>query len=305
MNIARKVKTALDETRMLILGAQILIGFQFSSVFQNLFDQLPDWSRYLDGVALLLLILTVALLILPGPWHRIVEEGNATGRFHRLTGWVASLALAPFAAGIGIDVAIVAERLLGTPGGIAAGTVFGALAVVFWYGLAGWRARSTGQVKRGMSRAMANEAERPVLHEQIDQMLTEARVILPGAQALLGFQLAIALTETFARMPAAVRLIHGAALGCVALSIILLMAPAAYHRIVYGGEDDASFYRTGSWFVTCSTVPLAVGMAADVAVVGTKIVSSPTAAAIAGVAVLVVVIGFWHAFPLLARRLTR
>jgi len=30
---------------------------------------------------------------------------------------------------------------------------------------------------------------------QIDQMLTEARVILPGSQALLGFQLAIVLTQ--------------------------------------------------------------------------------------------------------------
>ena len=28
------------------------------------------------------------------------------------------------------------------------------------------------------------------LHARIEQMLTEARVILPGAQALLGFQLA-------------------------------------------------------------------------------------------------------------------
>jgi hypothetical protein len=28
---------------------------------------------------------TLALLILPGTYHRIVEEGNASGRFHALT----------------------------------------------------------------------------------------------------------------------------------------------------------------------------------------------------------------------------
>jgi len=35
------------------------------------------------------------------------------------------------------------------------------------------------------------------LAKKIDQMLTEARVILPGAQALLGFQLAVILTQAF------------------------------------------------------------------------------------------------------------
>ncbi len=29
MELSKKVKVALDETRMLILGAQILLGFQF------------------------------------------------------------------------------------------------------------------------------------------------------------------------------------------------------------------------------------------------------------------------------------
>jgi hypothetical protein len=36
VKIAQKVKIALDETRMLVLGAQILIGFQFRGVFQDL-----------------------------------------------------------------------------------------------------------------------------------------------------------------------------------------------------------------------------------------------------------------------------
>jgi hypothetical protein len=41
MKIAQKVKIALDETRMLVLGAQILLGFQFRGVFQDLYSELP------------------------------------------------------------------------------------------------------------------------------------------------------------------------------------------------------------------------------------------------------------------------
>src|SRR5438874_13400695 len=52
MELSKKVKIALDETRMLILGAQILLGFQFRGVFSDGYGQLPSHARYLDGVAL-------------------------------------------------------------------------------------------------------------------------------------------------------------------------------------------------------------------------------------------------------------
>jgi Family of unknown function (DUF6328) len=66
-------------------------------------------------------------------------------------------------------------------------------------------------------------------------------VILPGSQALLGFQLAIVLTQAFEKLPPALKMVHGAALLFISLSIVLLMAPAAYHRIVYKGEDSEDF----------------------------------------------------------------
>jgi Family of unknown function (DUF6328) len=143
------------------------------------------------------------------------------------------------------------------------------------------------------------------LHEKIDRMLTEARVILPGAQALLGFQLAIVLTEAFDKLPMAMKLVHGAALLLVAVSIVLLMAPAAYHRIVYAGEDSEEFHRTGSRFVTWSTVPLALGLGADVFVVGTKIVPSVFAAAVVASGTFILLFGLWYGLPFMARQRNR
>src|SRR6266536_982346 len=48
MVLSKKLKTALDETRMLMLGAQILLGFGLRSAFADAFDQLPPHSRMLD-----------------------------------------------------------------------------------------------------------------------------------------------------------------------------------------------------------------------------------------------------------------
>src|SRR6202040_1422381 len=120
---------------------------------------------------------------------------------------------------------------------------------------------------------------------------TEARVVLPGAQALFGFQLAIVLTLSFEQLPGPSKIIHAASIFLVALAVVLLMAPAAYHRIVYAGEDTQDMHRVGSVLVTAATVPLALGLAGDVYVVVTKIMGSPAAGLIAGSLALVLLMG--------------
>jgi uncharacterized protein DUF6328 len=127
-----------------------------------------------------------------------------------------------------------------------------------------------------------------------------ARVVLPGAQALFGFQLAIVLTQSFEQLPTASMIMHATSLFLVAFAVVLLMAPAAYHRIVYAGEDSEDMHRVGSVLVTAATVPLALGLAGDVYVVVTKIIGSPTAGLIAGSLALVLLIGLWHVYPLVA-----
>src|SRR5260221_14335038 len=94
--LSGKVKTALDETRTLILGSQILIGFQFQAVFQNAFEQLPAHARWMDGTALILMVSAAALLIAPGVYHRIVENGQDSVRIHHLISITAGIKLFPF-----------------------------------------------------------------------------------------------------------------------------------------------------------------------------------------------------------------
>ena len=151
-----------------------------------------------------------------------------------------------------------------------------------------------------MTSSQTEERSSTPLHVKIEQMLTEARVVLPGAQALFGFQLAIVLTQSFEQLPSASKTVHAASLFLVALAVVLLMAPAAYHRIVYAGEDSQDMHRVGSALVTAATVPFALGLVGDVYVVITKIVGTPTAGLLAGSLALVLLIGLWHAYPLVA-----
>src|ERR1700741_1407291 len=106
MELSKKVKLALDETRMLILGAQILLGFDFRGVFSDGYEQLPTHARYLDGLGIALVGGFVGLLITPGPYHRIVEDGEDSEQLHRLATAIAEMALFPFALALGIDIVI-------------------------------------------------------------------------------------------------------------------------------------------------------------------------------------------------------
>ncbi len=115
------------------------------------------------------------------------------------------------------------------------------------------------------------ERESTPLDRKIEQMLTETRVVLPGAQALLGFQLIIVFSDAFEKLTAGAKGMHLAALGCVALAVIWLMAPASFHRIVYAGEDTAEFHRLGTRFLLASSLALAFGIAGDLGVVVGKV----------------------------------
>jgi len=49
----QKIKTALDESRMLILGTQIFLGFQYRAIFEKTFEKLPPTSQYFKLAALI------------------------------------------------------------------------------------------------------------------------------------------------------------------------------------------------------------------------------------------------------------
>jgi hypothetical protein len=210
------------------------------------------------------------------------RAGEDSGNFHRLVTVIADLSLFPFALALGLDFFITAGRVFGEVAGAAAGTAATGVAVGFWYGFPRLRRRYTGEQERAVTGSQTEERSSTPLHAKIEQMLTEARVVLPGAQALFGFQLAIVLTQSFEQLPSASKITHAASLFLVALAVVLLMAPAEYHRIVCAGEDSGDMHRVGSALVTAATVPLALGLVGDVYVVITKIVGTSLAGLIAG-----------------------
>ena len=285
---------AMDETRLLILGSQVLFGFLFQGVFQNGFDSLSSVSKNLVCAALALMMLSIGCLIAPSMQHRIVEAGEATPRLEHATTVLAGGALLPFIASLGLGLFIVFERIFGRITGVAVGVASAALAGFFWFGLA-WLIRERRR------RTMTEQSGRTPLSTKVEQMLTEARIIIPGCQALLGFQLVAMMTQAFDELPQDAKIIHAAGLCCVTIAMILLMTPAALHRLSFGGNDSERFLRLGSAFVIAGPLPLALGIAADVYVVFLKINHSATFTLLASSVLLLAMLALWYFYPVWLR----
>ena len=288
-----KVQNALDEARLLILGAQVLLGFEYRSVFESGFATLPAHSKYLKLVGLTVLLVAIALLIWPGAYHRIVASGEDTEGVHNFTSRVMEFALAPFSIGLGLNLFVAGEKVAGTIAGVTIGIAATLAAVVCWYGL---EALQRGGHPEEESVNRVNESHGSggtTLRDKIKHVLTETRVVLPGAQALLGFQLATILMDGFDKLPDVSRYVHLISLCLIAASVILLMTPAAYHRIVEKGEETEHFHDFASRILLAAMVPLALGVCGDFFVVAWKVTESIELAFAAALLMLVLFYGLW------------
>ena len=142
------------------------------------------------------------------------------------------------------------------------------------------------------------KVQRESLEEEATHVLDEARMVLPGIQALFGFQLIAAFNQRFASDLAPwQQLIHLAALLLVAIAVGVIMTPAAYHRQAERGQISERFLRLASALITVAMLPLAAGISLDLFVVACIITGQPIPSAVLGALLFAVFVGAWFVFP--------
>ena len=78
---------------------------------------------------------------------------------------------------------------------------------------------------------------------------------------------------------------------------MLLIAPAAVHRLAFEGQDSQRMHDIGSNLITIALVPLAAGIATDVYVAFAKVIAGaiPIAAGLMSFGLLALL---WYVLPL-------
>jgi hypothetical protein len=150
--------------------------------------------------------------------------------------------------------------------------------------------------------ASSNDIESESLKDEISNLIEEARMVLPGIQALFGFQLIAVFNDEFRHLDFALQGAHLAAILMVTASIVLIMTPAAYHRIAERGEVSRRFSLLGSRLIAFAMVPFALGISLDLMIITHMITDSALTAGATFAAALGVFMLAWFAFPLAAKR---
>lgn len=148
---------------------------------------------------------------------------------------------------------------------------------------------------------MSEDAEQEDLKDQFGRIIEEARMMLPGIQALFGFQTIAVFNDRFEKLPVYAQDFHAAALALVVIAIALVMLPAAYHRIAEPKEISLHTIRISSRAITYALAPLAAALSLDIVVVLYLVTGRDLVSATGGLLAFVLLIGTWFIFPLRAQ----
>ena len=148
----------------------------------------------------------------------------------------------------------------------------------------------------------SDQREELSLNDAATHVLEECRTVVPGMQALFGFQLIAVFSTVFGdQLSRAERIAHLVAIVLVTVAIVLVMAPAALHRQTEPRAVSSRFIVISSRLLMTSMVALAIGICLDVYLVARIIVGSGGIAGAVAAPLLGVFIVLWFVLPRIVR----
>jgi hypothetical protein len=136
------------------------------------------------------------------------------------------------------------------------------------------------------------------LHDATNLLLEECRTILPGIQALFGFQLIAIFNVSFdEKLGNFEQRLHLAAIVLVILAVALIMTPAAYHRQTAPMNVNAAVIKLASNALLSAMIALMAGLTIDSYIVAKAILSSAIAALLIAVPLFITIFVLWFLLP--------
>ncbi len=109
-------------------------------------------------------------------------------------------------------------------------------------------------LEAALQKAESEEELKERLEREHNELLQELRSLIPGANVLLGFLLAISFTAEFADLTRFQRYVYLVTLVSTVTAIVLFMAPAAHHRLRFREGDKDHILRKGNREAIAGTV---------------------------------------------------
>jgi Kef-type K+ transport system membrane component KefB len=135
------------------------------------------------------------------------------------------------------------------------------------------------------------------LDRELNELLQELRVVLPGVQVLLAFLLTAPFQQRFAQLPGTLRNAFFASIACATVATALLIAPSAHHRLRWREREKERLLRIANREAIWGTVFLAAAIVLALYVI-TDVLFATWIALLTAAAAVAVFALLWYALPL-------
>ncbi len=145
---------------------------------------------------------------------------------------------------------------------------------------------------------MREPEEKLTLSQAATFLLGECRMVLPGIQTLFGFQLIAVFNDPFFdKLTQGEQTLHLFATGLVAVAVVLVMGPAAYHRETMPMGMTKVFISIATRLMLWSMYPLMVGTCLDFYLIGKIILGNRLVSAILTIILAGIFLTVWSLLP--------
>jgi len=141
------------------------------------------------------------------------------------------------------------------------------------------------------------ESEEERLDRNLQELLGELRVALPGVQVLFAFLLVVPFNQRFADITSFQQTTYFVTLLLATAASACLIAPTAHHRIEFRQEDKKRIVFGATKLAIVGLTLLALAMTGAVLLI-TDFIYSSTTATITTAAVAVLFATLWYAIPI-------
>ena len=145
-----------------------------------------------------------------------------------------------------------------------------------------------------------NESELERADRNLNELLQELRVALPGVQVLFAFLLTVPFSQGFTQLTDGQRDLYFAVLLCTAISTALLIAPTAHHRLLFRMQDKEHLVVIANHYAIAGTLVLAIAICGAIFLIS-DLLFGLTATILFTALVAVVFSSVWYALPLYRR----
>jgi uncharacterized protein DUF6328 len=155
-------------------------------------------------------------------------------------------------------------------------------------------------VREPERREERSEDDQERLNRQMIELLNELRVAMPGVQILFGFLLTVPFQQRFSQVNDFQQTVYFLTLVAAAVAAAFLIAPSAYHRVMFEQHDKPTIIHIGTAQMIVGLVALALAMNGAVLLVTDVLFEAPTV--VATVAALgALYISLWFGFGIVRR----